>query len=352
MKPQDHSFYRGTLRQTKTHGANVCFSACCCSWSAAMEHSTHLAYEELKLLSMLLETEQLSLAAQRLSVSVSTVSRQLGRAREIVGDQLFVRSKAGLVPTSRMIAMAPRIAALLEAWEALLEAETAFSPAHLKRSFHLMSADNGLNAYVNAAIQPIHSAAPLVRLIVEPLVPEFWRTLRSGAVDAVIFPTETVPAECRSVPLPVMRPILLMRCGHPLLSLYRQKGDLSAEDIERYPIAHVDPRVGVLFEELVDAAWNKASLVLPYYNAVKPILQSTDYVSWVPEASARDWIASGALAGVRSSAASFPPFVPRLIWHERTHADPACQWLRGMILRYAPTGASPSNEVYRCEIER
>lgn len=300
-----------------------------------MEYSKQFAYEELRLLSLLLETEQLSLAALRLNISVSTASRQLARARAIVGDPLFVRAKAGLVPTSRMLAISGKLDALLDAWNALLESESAFSPEHLARTFHVMAADNGLNAYINAAIVPIQLAAPGVKLVIEPLAPDFWRALRSGAVDAVIYPEANVPAECRSIALTPMRPILIMRPGHPLIERYRAQGDLSKAEIAEYPLVIADPRVGMLFEDLVASQAEVAAVVLPYFNAVKPILERSDFVSWVPEASARDWIASGRLVGIYPSCPPFKTFTPRLIWHERTHADPACQWLRGMILRHS-----------------
>ena len=45
------------------------------------------------------ETRSISAAAERVGLSQSAVSHAIGRLRESLGDQLFVRSRHGLTPT-------------------------------------------------------------------------------------------------------------------------------------------------------------------------------------------------------------------------------------------------------------
>ena len=298
------------------------------------DNADHLSFEEMRLLKLLLETEQLSLAAERLGHSASTVSRQLAHAREVLGDPLFVRAKTGLLPTARMLAISSKMDRLLEIWDDMAD-EKPFSPASSERRFRIMTADNGLNAYLTECLPAILAQAPRARLIVEPLSDDVFESLRCGEADVAVYPTTDIPAECRAVPLPVMHPVALMRPGHPLVKRFRAQGRLRQADFDAYPLLMCDPRIGTRFREALEAECKRARLIIPYFNALRAILEKTDFVAWSPKASARQWVDAGALFAAPVEDSPFTSFQPQLIWHERTHADPACQWLRGMILQFA-----------------
>jgi DNA-binding transcriptional LysR family regulator len=55
-------------------------------------------------------------ASQRVCLSQSAVSHALARLREVLGDELFVRTTSGMQPTARALTMAPLIR---EAWQSL-----------------------------------------------------------------------------------------------------------------------------------------------------------------------------------------------------------------------------------------
>lgn len=295
------------------------------------DESSRLSYEEMRLLDLLVETEQLSLAAKRLGVSISTVSRQLARARTAAGDLLFVRSRSGLAPTNRMLSMAPKLRAILTAWDTLCD-DKPFSPSEMTRELRIMCADNALNAYLNPAIPAIHQIACSASITIEPLSTDVFESLRRDAVDVAIFPAEALPADCRCLPLPPMHSVPVVRKDHPLAVRCRAAGKVSLEEIEAFPLICADPRLN---RPHSPSSGGRAFFTMPYFNAAPPILRCTDYVFWCPLASAKLWVDDGALTILTTDRSVVPDWRPQLIWHVRTHADPALQWLRGMIIRYA-----------------
>jgi DNA-binding transcriptional LysR family regulator len=72
-----------------------------------------------------------------------------------------------------------------------------------------------------------------------------------------------------------------------------------------------------------------APLQLPHFVSVPWIAAETDLVVTAPQKLA------GRVAGplglvVRALPLALPPFEVNLFWHQRVHADPGHQWLRGL----------------------
>src|SRR3954447_19064238 len=70
----------------------------------------------LKVLDAVMEERSVLRAGQRLCLSQSAVSHSLARLREMLDDDLFVRTQAGMQPTVRALTMSPLID---EAWRSL-----------------------------------------------------------------------------------------------------------------------------------------------------------------------------------------------------------------------------------------
>ena len=78
---------------------------------------------------------RVSAAAESLGISQPGVSNALGRLRKLLGDELFLRTSRGMVPTPYAQDLAQPIAAALEALHSTLNARAAFDPAHSGRAF-------------------------------------------------------------------------------------------------------------------------------------------------------------------------------------------------------------------------
>src|SRR5215813_2443551 len=76
----------------------------------------------LRVFDAVMEERSVLRAGQRICLSQSAVSHALARLRDMLGDELFIRTAVGMQPTGRALAMAPLVR---EAWKSL---EAAIEP--------------------------------------------------------------------------------------------------------------------------------------------------------------------------------------------------------------------------------
>src|SRR6478672_6803946 len=63
----------------------------------------------LRVFDAVFEDRNLALAGKRLNLSQSAISHALGRMRQVLGDDLFVRTGKGMEPTMRAVGMAAQV---------------------------------------------------------------------------------------------------------------------------------------------------------------------------------------------------------------------------------------------------
>lgn len=297
--------------------------------------SQRLGYEELLVLHHLLRTRQVTLTAKALDVSLSVASRLLNRARKVTGDELFVRTKDGLIPTQRMMELAPKVSMLLSAWSSFAP-EEEFDPLRITQPIRILCADNALPAFLSKALPHIAKEAPNLRIVITPPTPDVPKSLRNRDADFAIFPALQLPAECHYADLPQIRMQLLMRRDHPLAKKAGKKGCLTMDQIADYPLVVANPNIAMHPEEAISSALNMAGnpfLFMPYFTAAPTLLPNSDFIVWCPNTAARFWTDTGVVTAIDVEDAAV--FTPRLMWHECVHRDPVNQWVRGMILHYA-----------------
>ena len=100
----------------------------------------------LPVLDALLRHRSATLAARELDMSQSALSAALGRLRDLLGDQLFVRTGRGLLPTPRADALAEPVADLLRQVREQVLPGGAFDAWTARRNFNVLLSDVG--AYV------------------------------------------------------------------------------------------------------------------------------------------------------------------------------------------------------------
>jgi DNA-binding transcriptional LysR family regulator len=67
----------------------------------------------LRVFDAVMEERSVLRASQKVFLSQSAVSHSLARLREMLDDELFIRTNAGMQPTARALAMAPLVRAAL-----------------------------------------------------------------------------------------------------------------------------------------------------------------------------------------------------------------------------------------------
>ena len=78
----------------------------------------------LKVFDAVMEERSVLRASQRVALSQSAVSHSLARLREMLEDDLFVRTATGMQPTARALTMAPQVREALRSLEAAVEQPT------------------------------------------------------------------------------------------------------------------------------------------------------------------------------------------------------------------------------------
>jgi len=132
------------------------------------------------------ERRSLTLAAGVLNVTQPSVSYALGRLRRDLGDTLFVRSAAGMVPTARADQLYAVARSAIDAIDDVVEGRE-FDPRTARTRFRVALTDMGEYAYLPTLMQRLSADAPGVSLDVVPVdVDVVDRWLARGEIDAAV----------------------------------------------------------------------------------------------------------------------------------------------------------------------
>jgi DNA-binding transcriptional LysR family regulator len=145
----------------------------------------------LYVLRELLKEPNTTKVAEKLSVSQSSVSASLARLRWAFQDELFVRSGRKMVPTRRAENLIDPVEEIIRNIEGLVE-EVRFSPEKLQRQFTLVTTDFIRHRVGGPIISMMQSEAPSTRVIFGPLAVDTRERLRSGHLDLLIAPFDTI----------------------------------------------------------------------------------------------------------------------------------------------------------------
>src|SRR3546814_18013227 len=107
----------------------------------------------------LLKQGSVSAAAASLGVSQPGVSNALNRLRRLLGDELFLRTSRGMVPTPYADALAGPLAEALDAIRDTLNARAILVPADSQRGFVIGVSDVGETYFLPRLMQPLSQVA-------------------------------------------------------------------------------------------------------------------------------------------------------------------------------------------------
>src|SRR6476660_706654 len=135
----------------------------------------------------LYETRAVTATAEAMRVSQPTVSYTLSKLRRRFGDDLFVRTPRGLLPTGISPHLYAPLRAALEEIDRAVSSAEKFDPATTGREFTVMMSDFGELSFLPLIIPVLGEHAPHARLRVRPLVIDaVVDLLVSGELDLVL----------------------------------------------------------------------------------------------------------------------------------------------------------------------
>lgn len=308
----------------------------------------------LKVFDAVYEDRNLVLAGRRLNLTQSAVSHALARLRELVGDDLFLRTGKGMVPTGRALAMAPALRDSLRRIEATLGVESFF-PERSTRRF-VMAANDHVTAVIVAPLaRALQQTAPGVDLVIRPSTRlDLAEQIDLGRIDLAIGIFSQVPARMNTRTLMTQGEVMLMRKGHPA-----SRRKLALRDLAKYPLVTVSvggqeegavdgfiverglARQSEMFdrhalEEALAQIQNvpRLRVTVPHALAIPALLRGSDMLSIVPASLARALMGTGELL-VRQLPYQTAAAITRAVWHRRHDHDAAHAWLRDVVIAVA-----------------
>lgn len=291
----------------------------------------------LVVLDAVLGERSVARAARRLHVTPSAVSNALARLRIALDDPLLARSGRGIVPTPRALELAPVIARALRELDVAILGH-AFDPATTTRRFTLAVADVGQVELLPRIAQRLVAEMPRAHLRVLGIDSLMTHGGLAGPEIDVAIGLGEGGVGIHDAPLGAERLVPVARTAHPFAGARVSKAQLAA-------LRHVDVQVapghshrGLVAAYAALSITRDVAIVVPSFAAATAIIAETDLVAALPAG----YLASvGPRLGLRELDVPLPRvgIALRLLWHERTHLDPAAAAFRELILRRDPTPA-------------
>lgn len=283
-------------------------------------------------LDALLQEPNVTKAATRIGMTQPALSHALRRLRELLGDELLVCGKAGmlLTPRGRELALPVR-RAMLDLQQALA-GEQRFEPATATRRVTLATTDYEGVVLLPRLLELLRHQAPGVELEVRHIDPRHYaEQLETGMVDLLVgFP---LPAASGLRQRVLFKEVLacVVRKDHPAV-----RGRL---DLNLYcQLAHalISPRSesGSLVDDTLAGLGRtrRVTLRLPSFIVAPLLVAGSDLVLTLPRRLA-DSLAGLLPLQVLEPPIEIPSFPIVMNWHERYDGDAAHRWLRQLLVR-------------------
>jgi DNA-binding transcriptional LysR family regulator len=288
-------------------------------------------------LEALIREQSVTRAAARLGLSQPAVSAALKRLRQQLGDPLLVRTRDGMLPTSRAQQIFVSLGHSLDSIQNVLHDGPSFAPERTQRSFNLMLSDIGEIVYLPRLIERLRRDAPGIRLTVRRLArPRVSEELASGRIDLAVGWVDR-PSDVYRDDLFMEDFVCIVRPKHPRITKRLTLAQFSSE----WHLVVGRPDAGPdVFLRATNAAMEKSfskavrerkvALLVPHFLAVPNIIANTDLICVVPRQLAQVYETYGQMR-IIALPVSCASFAVSQFWHKRFDADQGNAWLRNLV---------------------
>ena len=299
----------------------------------------------LRVFDEVMAERNLTRAAEKLSLTQPAVSNALRRLREVVGDDLLVRSGQGVEPTPRALALWPTVRQALGHLQQAL-APGDFDPGTADTAFVLAMADATGATLIPPLVEIVEREAPGVSLRVVPLTTrDPRRLLDDEKADMAVgyFPAVMADLTARAqsdslIAFDSMRLyngeyVCVMRRGHPLA-----EGPLTLDQYcaARHLLVSFSGKPFGFIDEALAALGRERRIVLTvnqFFTAGR-VVAASDLLTVLP----RHFVGVASLKDElvwRPLPMPVPVVHVDALWHRRRRHDPAHRWLQDVLARSA-----------------
>jgi DNA-binding transcriptional LysR family regulator len=279
----------------------------------------------------LLRQRRVSAVAATLGISQPAISNGLGRLRKVLGDELFLRTSKGMIPTPFAEALAEPIGYALGTIHDSLNVTSEFDPLSVSRAFTIAMTDIGEITFLAGLMKRLATEAPGIEIsTVRNQTDTLREEMERGEVDLAIGFLPDLKAGFYQRRLLRQRYVCLFRKGHPFAKTgLNMKSFLAAEHISIIAKGTGHGMVDTVIQRA--GVQRNIRLRVPHFVAVGHILQTSDLIAVVPETYAMQTLAPFDLLSVPCPV-KIPDISINVLWHARNHREPGNRWLRQTIL--------------------
>jgi DNA-binding transcriptional LysR family regulator len=285
---------------------------------------------QLVLFQQLVVERSVSRAADKLGLTQPAVSNTLAKLRRQFGDDLFVRTPKGMMPTPFAEQLADPVGHALAMIHSGLNQHSRFDAAQARRAVTIGMTDIGEIVFLPALVERLRQEAPGISLsTVRTTASTLREDMESGKVDLAIGPLPQLKAGFFQRRLFRQRYVCMFRRGHPLDRKRLSLADFKAA--EHLVIVSAGTGHGKV-DDLIQRAGvqRKVRLTVPHFVSVGHILRRSDMVATATERLAQS-LAEPFDLGFLPHPVRLPEVAINVFWHAKVHRSPAHLWLRGLV---------------------
>ncbi len=276
----------------------------------------------------LMDTCNVTRAAERLGITQSAMSHKLRRLRDTFDDPLLVGGRQGMYPTPRAERLAEPVRRALRELRVALRAAEPFDAATARRTFVVASSDYAEFEILPRVLERLSADAPGVDVHMVVTWADLPARLESGAVDLSVGPELPPVAGLKCTTVGREDFVCLVRADHPGVG-----ETLDLDTYLRLPHLLVSPggEIGGVVDEALAAMGQQRRITMrtPHFLGGPFIAARSDLVMTAPAALARR---AAELLPLRLFVPplSLPTTRVVMTWHERFDNDSAHAFLRDL----------------------
>ena len=273
--------------------------------------------------------KNLTKAGQVLGITQPAVSNALSRLRELFGDDLFIRTSKGMIPTPVANQIIKDVRSALSLIQNTISETEKFDPSIAEMTFKISIGDSSEYRLLPLLVKELAEIAPKIK-VETYLTPrkDAPRELASGTIDFSIDPPVHSDPHLRHEKIYEEDYVMIVRKDHPILSLK----EITIEDYLKLSHIHISNRKTGLGH--VDMALYRLglsrdiSLRAQHFLVAPYIVEQSDLAITTTKGFAVDrdlaW---------RELPFEIEPLILHLYWHEAKDSDPSTKWMKDLMLK-------------------
>lgn len=280
-------------------------------------------------LDALVREKSVTRAAESVGITQPAMSNALKRLRNMLDDPLLVRTRRGMEPTQRALALHRPVQSALRQLQAALAPQPVFDAAATRRLFTFMVTDYVASVLLPTLSEAVARAAPHATLNVLGSDADSLKAVERGEVDFVIDRFDQLPEALRSRLLWSDHFVCVLRRGHPALS-----PELTLEaylELQHILITRTGVGLGQSDSMLArQGLYRRIAVFTRHYHLPAQLVAQSDLCATLPSRIAH---AQAEALPITLVAPPFDmsPIDVRMVWGPVTHYDPAHRWMRELV---------------------